>query len=333
MKHRLLASALACVMVASSGIALAVSGPVSASPLTTVHFVYDFPGPDMELVPLVVGIDHGFFKSAGLKVVVSFPPSTSTTSQELATGTGDIGFITTSDMAVAVQAKAPLVSIANYSMTNNWGLFAKPGSKLTLANLKGKKLFSWGDTWTNAMLPFVYKKAGLKASDVTIITASNDMPLLLAGKIDFTTSTTNYAIPGIVGATGKQPVGISGAAAGVPNIPIWVYAVTKSYATQHGSTARAFLKAVLRATKWAAANPIAAAAEFTKMYPKSGYSKAYNVLGWKTTIPLLTNTAGKYFIQTDQQWRLLNQGLLATKQIKSAPSPASYYTNAFLPTQ
>jgi ABC-type nitrate/sulfonate/bicarbonate transport system substrate-binding protein len=287
----------------------------------------------MELIPVVVAMKDGFFKDAGIKVSVEFPPSTSSTSQMLTTGSGDIGFVTTSDMAVAVAAQAPLVSIANYSMTNNWGLFAKPGSKLTMADLKGKKVFSWGDTWTNAMLPFVVKKAGLKMSDIKIITASNDTPLLMSGAIDFTTSTTNYAIPGIVGATGKQPVAFTGSQIGVPNIPIWVYAVTKAYAKAHGATAKAFLSAILKATKWAIANPVAAAKLFDKTYPKSGYSDAYNLKGWQLTIPLLTNKAGKFFTETNSQWSTLDKGLVATKYLTSSPAPSSYYTNKFQPQQ
>jgi len=333
MIRRLFATGLTAAVLATGAASLAATGSASATSLTKVRYVYDFPGPDMELTPLVVAQDQGYFKAAGLDVSVLFPPNTSTTSQMLTTGSADIGFLTTSDMAVAVQAKAPLISIANFSMKNNWGLFAKPGSTLTLTNLKGKKIFSWGDTWTNAMMPFVLKKAGLSAKDVTIITASNDTPLLLAGKIDFTTSTTNYADPGIVGATGKKPVGIVGTAAGVPNIPVWVYAVTKSYASKQPATAKAFLSAILAATKWASANPTKAATEFDKAYPKSGYSNAYNLMGWQETIPLLTNAQGKYFVQTDAQWSTLDQGLKATKQITTIPAPSTYYTNSLLPKQ
>lgn len=335
MKHRLLRTALTGVVLASSGIvaAASISGSASAASLTKVNFVYDFPGPDMEVIPVVVGQDQGFYKAAGLDVTTLFPASTSSTSAMLATGAGDIGFITTADMADAVQAKVPLVSIANYSMTNNWTIFAKPGSSLTPSQIKGKKVFSWGDNWTNAMLPFVVKHEGLTMKDITVVTASNDTPLLLNGKIDFDTSTTNYAQPAIVGATGKQPVMFTGSQIGIPNIPIWVYAVTQAYAKAHPATAKAFLSATLAATKWAIANPAAAVADFVKMYPKSGYTPAYSTLGWKDTIPLLTNSSGKFFTQTASQWTLLDQGLLASKQITKAPAPSTYFTNAFVPAQ
>ena len=253
--------------VASAG-ALAVSsfvlmaGGVSSAATTTITFAYDFPGPDFELTPVVVAKDLGYFKTAGLNVNVSFPPDTSSTTKLLATGSAQIGFLTTTDMGVAVNAGAPVLSVANYSMRNNWALFAKPGTKLTPRNLtaalKGKRIFSYGDTWTESMLPFVLRYAKLKPSQVKIVTAptGNDLTDLLAGKVDISTSTTNYEIPGFQGSGTKgTEVQLLGTKVGAPDIPVWVYAVTRSYAASHGKTVKAFLAAVKKATVWAAANP------------------------------------------------------------------------------
>jgi len=335
-KHFLRATLTAAVLASSGIVAASMTTAASAGSMgtTTVNFAYDFPGPDMELIPIVVGQDQGFYKAAGLTVKTEFPANTATTSSMLAAGSANVGFITTADMADAIASGAPLLSIANYSMSNNWTIFAKPGSKLTAANLKGKKIFSWGDNWTNTMMSFVLKHAGLTSKQITIVTASNDIPLLMNGSVDFDTSTTNYAVPGIEGADhGLKPVMFTGSQIGVPNIPIWVYAVTKAYAAAHPATAKAFLSATLAATKWAIKNPSAAVADFVKMYPNSGYTKAYSTTGWSLTIPLLTNAAGKFFVQSSSQWATLDQGLLATKQIKSAPAPTTYYTNAFIPAQ
>jgi len=110
-----------------------------------------------------------------------------------------------------------------------------------------------------------------------------------------------------------------------------VYAVTKSYASAHGANVKAFLAAVKKATMWAAKNPAKAAAEFTKAYPKSGYTAAYSKAGWKLTIPFLTNASGQYFTQTNAQWSTLAKALKSIKLISSVPKPSTYYTNKFLP--
>lgn len=307
----------------------------SAATLKTVTFAYDFPGPDMELTPLVVAQDRGYFAQAGLKVNVSFPPNTSTTTQLLAKGAAQIGFLTTTDMGVAVNAGAPVLSIGNYSMSNNWALFAKPGTPLSAANitadLKGKSIFSYGDTWTESMLPFVLRYAHLTASQVKIVTepTGNDMTYLLAGKVDVSTSTTNYELPGWTGKGTEES--LLGTSVGAPNIPVWVYATTPSYAKANPATLSAFMSAMSLATKWAVANPTAAATDFTKAYPSSGYSPAYNQAGWKLTIPFLKNAAGQYFTQTSAQWTTLANALHSINLISKVPAPTTYYTNKFLP--
>lgn len=336
--NRFGALALTSSLVLGSVAGIVATTGASAAPLTKVTFAYDFPGPDFELTPLVVAQDQGFFKAAGLKVDVVFPPDTSTTTKMLTTGSADIGFVTTTDMGVAVDVGVPILSVANYSMSNNWAMFAKPGTKLDLSNLKsvlkGKRIFSYGDTWTEAMLPFVLRKAGLTANQVHIVTdpTGNDLTDLLAGKVDFSTSTTNYEIPGFVGSKTKgKLVTLLGTKVGAPNIPIWVYAVTKSYANAHGKNVKAFLSAVKKATIWASKNPAKASSEFTKAYPQSGYTPAYNKLGWKLTIPFLTNSHGQYFTQTIGQWNTLAKALKSVKLISKVPAAKVYYTNKFLP--
>jgi putative hydroxymethylpyrimidine transport system substrate-binding protein len=313
-------------------------GSATATPHAAVTFAYDFPGPDFELVPLVVAQDRGYFTAAGLDVKVVFPPNTSTTTKMLAVGSADVGMLTTSDMGIAVNAGAPVLSVANYSMHNNWALFAKPGTSLNAATLKatlkGKRIFSYGDTWTESMLPFVLKYAGLSNGQVRIFTdpTGYDLTFLLAGKVDFSTNTTNYELPGFAGSHTKGHLSeLLGTAAGAPDVPIWVYAVTRSYAHAHGATIKAFLTAVKRATIWATKNPTAAAVDFDKAYPKSGYSNAYNKLGWALTIPFLTNSSGQYFTQTNAQWTTLTNALKSIKLITKASPPSTYYTNKFLP--
>lgn len=310
----------------------------SAAALTKVTFAYDFPGPDFALIPAVVAQKEGFFAAAGLNVSVVFPPNTSTTTQMLTTSAAQVGFVTTTDMGVAINAGAPVVSIGNYSMKNNWALFAKPGVSLTAqhitSELKGKTIFSYGDTWTEAMLPFVLRYAKLTSSQVKVLTApsGNDLTDLIAGKVNISTSTTNYEIPGFIGSgiKGSEPT-LLGTSVGAPNIPIWVYATTHAYSAQHAKTLKAFMSAIAKATKWAVAHPTAAATLFDRTYPKSGYTNAYNLKGWQLTVPFLTNSSDRYFTQTTQQWATLSSALKSIGLITKVHTPSTYFTNAYLP--
>ncbi len=337
MKFRLAGALALSATLVTLGVTLS-SGPSGAASLKSVTFAYDFPGPDFELIPVVVAQKEGFFAAQGLSVKVVFPSNTSSTSLMLATGTAQVGFVTTTDMGVAVDKKVPIVSIGNYSMSNNWAIFAKPGTPLTAANLhnelKGKSIFSYGDTWTESMLPFVLKRAGLTASqvDIKVEPTAIDTTWLLAGKVNYSTSTTNYEIPGFQGAKVKGKLSeVLGTAVGAPNVPIWDYATTKNYAATGGAKLKAFMAAIAKATAWAVANPTKAAALFDKTYPASGYTNAYNLSGWQLTIPFLKNAQGKYFTETTAQWVTLSNALKSIGLISKVPSPATYFTNQFLP--
>ena len=314
------------------------SAPSNAATLKSVTFAYDFPGPDFELIPVVVAQKEGFFRSAGLNVKVEFPSNTSSTALMLATGSAQVGFVTTTDMGIAVDKKVPIVSIGNYSMKNNWALFAKPGVKLTVANLKkelqGKRIFSYGDTWTESMLPFVLRHAGLSTSqvDIKVEPTAIDTTWLLAGKVDISTSTTNYEIPGFQGAKVKGQLSqLLGTAVGAPNIPIWDYATTKNFAATHGANLKAFMSAISKATAWSVAHPSLAAKLFDTTYPASGYTNAYNISGWNLTIPFLKNSNGKYFVENNAQWSTLSRALKSIGLISKVPTAGTYYTNKFLP--
>lgn len=337
MTFRRSATVVAVVLVlAGCGSGSTPAASTSASPTgsvapTAVRFVFDWPTPDFELVPVVAGITQGYYADAGLDVAVSFPPDTATTVKVIGTGGGDIGLVTTTDMIAAAQAKVPMISIANYSAENNWGLFTKPGVPISLDTLKGKTVSGFGDTWTKAMLPFVLKTAGLTDQDIKQVVVDNDAPLLLSGKIDIATNTTNYLPPTVMESTGKEPGVLLAKDAGAPDVPIWVYGAATAFLDAHPDAATAWLAATAKATEWAIANPDAAVTAFEQAYPDNGYSHSYNLAGWTATIPVLKNAAGQLFTQSDAQWSELADALVAIAAIKRADPPATYYTNKYLP--
>jgi ABC-type nitrate/sulfonate/bicarbonate transport system substrate-binding protein len=298
--------------------------------LTTVRVVFDWPGIDFEAVPLTVGNARGFYKKAGLNVQIVIPPSTSTTVQMIAAGKGDIGFDTTTDVVFGQAAGIDVKSIANYSQNNNWGLVAKPGTKINIKKIKGKSIGIFSDSWTKAMMPYVLKAGGVTASQVKQpIFGSDDIAPLLAGKIDLATNTLNYAIAQVQSATGKRPSVLLATKFGAPNVPVWVYTGMNSWLKGHGSQAKKFLAATRRAFAWSIAHPSAAVKDYLKAYPKIGGGMKYSLAGWKATIPALGPTSS-LLTQRASQWTQVAQALKAVGLL-SKPLPASrYFTNAYL---
>lgn len=300
-----------------------------AADLTKVTLVYDWVTPDFELIPTAVAQAEGFYKAVGLDVSTVFPPNNSTTMRMLAAGQGDIGFDPVTDVVFAAAQGIPITSIAFYSQSNNWGLFAPPGATIDLSTLKGKKIGVYTDSWTKAMMPYVLKKAGVSESDVQqIIATDDDIPMMLTGKIDYATNCANYALADVVPQLKKNPAQLIGPAAGVPDIPVWNFTVMKAYGEAHPDTVKAWLAATKKGMEWASAHPDEAVADLLKLYPAAG-DKAYNAVGWKETIGLLKGKDG-YMSQSDAQWNGIAKALADTKQIDKALPAGSYYTNAYL---
>jgi putative hydroxymethylpyrimidine transport system substrate-binding protein len=294
--------------------------------LQKVHFVFDWSSADFELIPTLIGEQKGFYKDEGLDVDIILPPDSQTTARMLSVGQAEIGFEATSDVVFGAEQGLPIISIGVYSQSNNWGLFGRPGEPVKLSDLKGKSIGVFADSWTKAMMPFVLKAAGLNESDVKqIIAEDSDTPLLLAGKIDIATNTSNYLVPTVVTQTGKQPTSLIGKDAGVPDVPVWTYTASTDYLAKHSDIAKKWMRATIKATDWAVTHPDEAAEIFTKAYPDAG-TLEYNKLGWRVTADLMKGPQG-YMKQTDQHWLPLAQALKDTDQIKAVQPASKYYTN------
>ncbi len=297
----------------------------------TVSLVYDWSGVDFEAVPLAVAKAEGMFDKYGIDLKLILPPDDSTTVKLLGSGQGDIGFATTADVVITRGQGADVVSIGNYSQSNNWGLIARPGETINLKDLKGKSIGVFSDNWTQAMMPFVLKAAGLTANDVHQVTfQGDDVAPLLANKLDLTTNTANFAVAQVQEATGKKPAVMLAKEFNAPDVPIWVYVASQKWLDANGDTAKAFLAAIKEATQWAIANPEKAVNDFEKIYPDNGSSHTYNLTGWESTAAVMNGPDG-LLTQRASQWSELTDALHAVGELDKVADPSTYYTNAYLP--
>ncbi|MGA0123224.1 MAG: ABC transporter substrate-binding protein, partial [Gaiellales bacterium] len=167
----------------------ATSSAPSGEP-TKLTVSYSWPTVDFMAVPLVVADEMGYFAEAGVEVELVFPPDPASSAKGVAPGASALGLVTPPAMAFSVKEGLGITAIGNYTTSNNWGLFTKPGTPIALDTLKGKKISGYGDSWTKAMLPFVLGAAGLTEQDVEVVTVDWDLPLLLSGKVDVATNNT-----------------------------------------------------------------------------------------------------------------------------------------------
>lgn len=320
----------ACGGSSSSTSSSTPAASASAEP-TDITLSYDWPTVDFEVVPIVVAQQKGWFKEQGVNVELIFPPDPASSAKVLATGKSDLALLTTTDVVFSAKSKLPIMSIGNYTMSNNWGLFTKPGTPISIDTLAGKRISTYGDSWTKAMLPFVLQDAGLTDKDVKEVVVDWDLPLLLKGKIDIATNTTNFLIAGVQDETGKSPEYLLAKDHGAPDVPVWVWAGNADWLKEHGDAAKGFMAAIAKATDWACANPEDAATMFGDAYPDSGYSFSYNRIGWTDTCRYMKNADGQYFTQTDEQWTQLADALKGIGQLDAIDAPSTYSTNEYLP--
>jgi putative hydroxymethylpyrimidine transport system substrate-binding protein len=292
----------------------------------------EWPFPDPLWIPFLAAQDRGFYRQAGLDVTIQPPPDNSTTMRMLAGGDAQVGLSAITDVVFARGEDLPVVSVANMTVTNNWGLFALQDQPIDVAALAGKTIGIYNDSWTAAMLPLVLRSGGLTMDDVeTVAATASVIPLLLEGEIDVATEVTNLGGVEIVTSSGEEPQVLLAPEVGAPDTPVWVYVANSEFAQENPDVVTAWLDATREGAVWATTNPDEAVALFEEAYPDVASAHDYNLAAWQATIPLLTAEDGSFFTQTDEQWAEFTQALVDADQLDRALPPAQYYTNDYVP--
>jgi putative hydroxymethylpyrimidine transport system substrate-binding protein len=291
----------------------------------------EWPFPDPLWIPFLAAQDQGFYEEAGLDVTIQPPPDNSTTMRMLEGGQAQVGLSAITDVVFARGEDLGVVSVANMTQTNNWGLFSLDDQPIDIASLEGQTIGIYNDSWTAAMLPLMLESGGLTMDDVqTVAATASVIPLLLEGEIDVATEVTNLGGVEITTSGGGEPQVLLAPEVGAPDTPVWVYVASSDFAADNPDAVTAWLEATRRGAEWASDNPEDAVAIFEEAYPDVASAHEYNLQAWEATIPLLT-VDGDVPEQTDEQWATFTQALVDAGQIDDALDPGEYYSNDYLP--
>jgi ABC-type nitrate/sulfonate/bicarbonate transport system substrate-binding protein len=311
-------------------LATARAAPSQAGEPKPVRLVYFWPVQGFLLIPFVVAQKHGIYRKYGLSVSIELPPDAQTTARMLAVGQADIAMEPRTDVIFAANIDLPLISIANYDQHNSWCVVGRPGQEIDLTSLRGTKIGIFTDSWTAVMMRMLFDRTGTDPDDVEqIITQFEDMPLLLAGRLDLATNTAPFAVAESVTGTGKRPNLACPDRTGIPDIPVWSFTATPLWLEQHATEARAWLAATIEALDWSVAHPSQAAKLFAETYPLVD-SPLYDDVGWAAALPYLGNP-GEFLNQTAASWADLAAGMQRAGLIAKVRPLTTYYTNAYQP--
>ena len=298
---------------------------------TQLTIVTEWSFPDPLWIPFLAAEDRGFYEEAGLEVTIQPPPDNSTTMKMLAGRQAHVGLSAITDVVFARAEDLPVVSVANMTVSNNWGLFALGAGPIDVGALAGKTIGIYNDSWTAAMLPLMLEAGGLSMDDVETVAATGSViPLLLDGKIDVATEVTNLGGVEITASGGGDPQVLLAPEVGAPDTPVWVYVANSGWAAENPDLVTAWLEATRKGAEWATENPEEAVALFEEAYPEVASAHEYNLAAWEATIPLLPEDAAS-FAQDDTQWVEFTRALVQAGQLDEAAEPGEYFTNAYLP--
>jgi putative hydroxymethylpyrimidine transport system substrate-binding protein len=298
---------------------------------TELTVATEWPFPDPLWIPFLVARDQGFYEDAGLDVTIQPPPDNSTTMRMVDGGQAQVGLSAITDVVFAQAEDLSVISVANMTRSNNWGLFSLEEEPIDIASLEGQTIGIYNDSWTAAMLPLMLESGGLTMDDVqTVAATASVIPLLLEGEIDVATEVTNLGGVEIVTSGGSEPQVLLAPEVGAPDTPVWVYVASSDFAAENPEAVTAWLDATRQGAEWAIANPEDAVALFEEAYPDTASAHEYNLQAWEATIPLLTRD-GEFFTQTEEQWTSFTQALVDAGQLDEALPAGEYFTNDFLP--
>jgi NitT/TauT family transport system substrate-binding protein len=99
--------------------------------------------PNANVWTTYIGVNQGFFEQAGVKVELTYTGSTANTTQQVVAGSIDLGNGSVDSYVRAIEAGAPIVTVAGEQSMPTYGLIGQP-SVTTVADLRGKLLMIGG---------------------------------------------------------------------------------------------------------------------------------------------------------------------------------------------
>lgn len=270
---------------------------------------------------------YGFFAANGLKPEIFVVGANAGVAQQLTGGAVDIGEVTTTQMVLAVQGGAPIVSVQNSGAGVPYYLIARKGLT-SVAQLKGKVISIGGPSdITRPFMDTILERHGFKSGDwtYTFAGASADrFAAISAGAIDATLLAPPFSFRAI---SAGFPV-LDQVPKYFPNFPYVAWAVRPAWAKDHADLVVAFIKSELQAARWLAdpANKERAIAllmeetSSTKADATSSYDVFVNQERYFSPTGLFTPDSFNRVVQT-----MIKAGMLQPP----APPATDFYDNTY----
>jgi NitT/TauT family transport system substrate-binding protein len=282
-------------LFALAGLAMLVSAVTPALALEKVVFMIDWLPAGDKAVPYL-GVQKGLFEAEGLDVTIQSGRGSSDVVTKLGTGAADMG---TGGLAALLQARAeapvPVKAIMSIYTLQPDAIFTAEGAGInSLKDVAGKTVATATFSSSNVSWPLVLKANGIDPAKVELLKADPGAlaPMLASGKVVATINWVTVA-PAFVKPLeegGKKLKVIAWSDYGFDGYGLSVFASEKML-KERPETVKKFMRAYIKATDLAVADPLAAATALKTMVPEVDVEVAR--AQFASSVPLIVNAISK----------------------------------------
>jgi len=280
-----------CALRFFAGLLLAIGTALPAFASEKVVFMIDWLPAGDKAVPYL-GVQAGLFAAEGLDVTIQSGRGSSDVVTKLGTGAADMG---TGGLAALLQARAespvPVKAIMSVYTIQPDALFTTPNSGISgIKDVVGKTIATATFSSSNVVWPLLLKTNGVDENKVDLLKADPGAlaPMLASGKVAATINwvTVAPAFERPLAEAGKKLKLVMWSNYGFDGYGLSVFASEKML-KERPETVRKFMRAYVKATAMAIADPLAAAKAVHAMAPEVDVDVARDQFA--ASIPLMVN--------------------------------------------
>ena len=314
--------------------ALLFAGPAMAADKVTLMLNWYVYG---EHAPFYYGKEKGLYAAEGIDLDIQEGRGSGVTAQAVAAKTATFGYVDVPTMMRASVKGAPIIAVGVALQTSPMSAMGFVEKNIRKAeDLKGKTVATTPGDSMSQIWPLFLKKAGLRESDMTIVSgdATTKLNAVINGQADVLLGYVMDQSMKIKDATGKDVSPIKFADYGINLVSSGII-TQKDLLKDNPDLVKRFMAASTKAIEAAVKDPKDAAQSILNANPKGGKIETLTQ-GFELTIPLYKDPTGK----ANRPFNVSDANMTDTVNVMveyggleagAKEDPKAFYTNEYLP--
>jgi len=314
--------------------ALLIAGPAAAADKVVLMLNWYVYG---EHAPFYYGKEKGFYATEGIDLDIQEGRGSGVTAQAVAANTATFGYVDVPTMMKAAVKGAPIIAVGVALQTSPMSAMGFVEKNIRKAeDLRGKTVATTPGDSMSQIWPLFLKKAGLKESDMTILSgdATTKLNAVINGQADVLLGYVMDQSMKIKDATGKDVYPIKFADYGINLVSSGII-TQKGLIKDNPDLVKRFMAASTKAIEAAVKDPKGAAQSILNANPKGGKIETLTQ-GFELTIPLYKDPSGK----ANRPLKVSDANMADTVNVMvdyggleagAKENPKTFYTNEYLP--